>query len=62
MQLHFVALLVPWLVALCDIVATQSPIAFTVLPTRVEAGKSVTLRWNGGDGSVSFSFCKVQLR
>ena len=31
---------------------SQQRIAFTVLPTNVQAGKPVTLQWGGGDGSV----------
>lgn len=31
---------------------SQQRIAFTTLPTSVQAGKSTTLKWGGGDGSV----------
>lgn len=32
----------------------QSKIGFTQVPTSVTAGVDTTLRWSGGDGSVSF--------
>ena len=37
--------------------SSQTKIAFTQLPTAVQAGKPVTLQWGGGTGAVGLLSC-----
>ncbi|KAL8943540.1 MAG: hypothetical protein Q9216_000998 [Gyalolechia sp. 2 TL-2023] len=49
--MHFTKSLLVGAAAVVAVIAQSSPIAFTSTPASVEAGRSVVLRWGGGDDS-----------
>ncbi|KAI4177947.1 MAG: hypothetical protein LQ343_000031 [Gyalolechia ehrenbergii] len=47
--MHFIKSLLIGAAAIVAVIAQSSPIAFTSTPASVQAGRSVVLRWGGGD-------------